>query len=234
VIRRAAGAVLLLAVAAAVLAVAFVPRPPREVADRPLAQMTLEEGPLRIVAFGTSLTHGETWTDAVRAGLETCLGHPVALDVVALPGAGSDWALGAVGEVMDHAPDLVLMEFAINDADSLDGLSLARSREAHLSLVETLQAGPSGPQVLLMTMSPAHGLRGLVRPRLGAFYGAYAEIAEVTGAGLLDLYPRWLAEARAVRTFPDGIHPPQDTAAAVIVPPLLAHVGRAFGRDCGT
>ena len=104
---------------------------PATPADLPLAPFDRADAPARIVAFGTSLTAREGWPEALAARLEACLGHPVELIRVARNGAGSDWALGQTGAVIAARPDLVLIEFAVNDADLLDGARLAVSRAKH-------------------------------------------------------------------------------------------------------
>lgn len=149
---------------------------------------------------------------------------------VARAGAGSAWGLGAVDEALAARPHLVLVELAVNDADLLDGVPLRRSVANHRAILARLRPGAG---VMLMTMSPAQGPRGWVRPRLGAYYAAYGPLAAEAGAGLLDLYPRWLALPRAERGLgADGLHPEGEVAAAVIVPPLVEAVAAALGRDC--
>ena len=166
-------------------------RPSNDIGDRPLAP--LPQGPLRIVAFGTSLTAKNDWPDALGPVLETCRGAPVEIRRVAKPGAGSAWALGDVDAVIAAAPDLVLLEFAINDAEIRKGAALATARETHDRILTALKAGLPEAQILLMTMNPAHGLRGLARPYLADHYAQYRALAESHGVGLLDLYPRWRA-----------------------------------------
>ena len=131
------------------------------------------------------------------------------------------------------APDLVLMEFAINDADMRDGVPLAVARAQHDAILARLSQALPDTQVLLMTMSPAHGLRGWMRPLLARHYAQYRDLAEAHGAGLLDLYPRWLAAPPAVRRFGDGLHPGNEAVRAVLLEPLhMAISGAMGGGDC--
>lgn len=186
--------------------------------------------PLRLLAFGTSLTHDETWPGALAAELAACLDRPVALEIVAQPGAGSAWALTRMAEVAALEPDILLVEFAINDADLFDGVTLADSRRQHAQLLSALRAARPEAVVVLMTMNPVRGaLRQLQRPRLGAYYGLYGALAERFDTGLVDLTPRWRADAAAMGDLPDGLHPGPETAARVIVPPLRAALLRAAG-----
>ena len=152
--------------------------------------------------------------------------------MVARPGATSRWGLAQVGRVAALEPDLVIVEFAINDADLADGLRLGRSVAVHHTLLGELAALAPEARVLLMTTNHARGPRGWARPRLGAHYAAYAALARRHGAGLLDLYPRWLARARGGEDgLADGLHPSDAAARAVVLPPLLAQL-TAAGADC--
>ena len=119
----------------------------------PLAGTDPAGAPLRIVAFGTSLTAPPGWPEALVAQLETCLGRPVVLTRVAGPGQGTAWALAQTDRVIAARPDLVLIEFAINDADLLDGIGLAASRANHGRLLDALAAGLPRAQMVLMTMN---------------------------------------------------------------------------------
>ena len=220
----------LLLLPAACLWLFWATRPPTDIADRPLAP--LPDGPLTIVAFGTSLTARNDWPRALEETLTACLDREVTVASVALPGAGSAWGLEAVGEVIARAPDLVLMEFAINDADMRDGVSLAVASDQHREILNRLVEALPRVQILLMTMSHAHGLRGWTRPFLSGHYAQYRDLAEAHGAGLLDLYPRWLGAPAQVRRFEDGLHPDDAQVRAVLLAPLREILASAAGRRC--
>lgn len=210
-----------------ILCAAFWVRPPHPPAsnDRPIALRLPQNRPLRITLLGTSLTHDEIWTSALQHRLEKSLGHPVQIHVTAKPGAGSDWGLSQVRPVAESAPDWVLLEFAINDADIRDGQNLQQARDTHVALIQGLQAAIPEVRILVLTMSPAQGLRGLLRPYLRAHYLQYLELAETLHLGAVDLYPRWLALPRAARGLrEDGLHPEPQIAADLIVPALTDYL----------
>ena len=227
-------------------------RPLTALPQTALPQTALPQaGPLRITAFGTSLTARGDWPVALARALTTCLGRPVTVQRHAKPGAGSAWARGAVAAVAATRPDLVLMEFSINDADIRDGISLSASRDNHRAVLADLGQRLPGARVLLMTMSPAHGLRGIARPRLGAYYRIYHDLAAPPGTsdrgasdpgasdrggpypGLIDFTPRWRAMPAWRRALPDGLHPGAAEARAVMLPPLTGMIARAAGGHCG-
>lgn len=197
-------------------------------APRDVALGRLEPGALRIVAFGSSLTASYNWPKALGPALSACRGGTtVEVQPIARPGAGSTWGMGAVDQVIAVAPDLVLMEFSINDADLRDGVSLSTARRQHAQILDRLAAELPKTKVLLLTMSPAYGLRGALRPWLAEHYELYPDLAAARGLGVLDLFARWRGVERAV--FPDGLHPQEQMAAELILPPLLAALA---GPDC--
>lgn len=182
------------------------------------------------MALGSSLTTRNDWPEALAEGLTTCLARPVEITRVARAGAGSVWGETAVAEVVAEAPDLVLIEFAINDADLRDGIGLRDSIARHDRILEGLAAGLPDARLLLMTMSHAHGLRGLMRPRLRSYYDSYRGLAAQHDTGLADLYPRWRVSGQH---FADGLHPDDAAVRAVALPVLLGMIGAAADRACG-
>lgn len=204
----------------------FVLRAPLEAmaADIPLVR-ALPPGPLGVVAFGTSLTAPpQIWPDVLAAHLSECRGAPVTLTRVAGIGMGSPWALMQLDRVVVARPDLVLIEFAINDADLLDGVWPAGGRDRHQALVEALQARVPEVRIVLMSINPAHGLRSWIRPLLAQHYAGYAGLARDHDLGFVNLYARWQALVPAGRGLGDGLHPDPVQAAAVIVPALSAYL----------
>lgn len=197
--------------------------PPRDVAltPRPLPD------PLHITVLGTSLSHREPWTDALSEALNACLG-PTEITVIARPGAGVLWGQGQVGAVAQARPDLVLVEFAINDADLRDGLARAAADTEARALIAALSDAVPEAGLVEMTMSPASGLRGLLRPGLAARYGDVITRAESGPQGVIDLHARWLALPREGRGLVDGLHPDPEIAANVTVTPIRDYIGAVY------
>lgn len=200
--------------------------PPRDAIPTDWRAPGATTAPLRVTLFGTSLSSPRyDWPEAAQDALSACLDRPVLLTRVTQPGGNIAWAEGEIPNVVASAPDLVLVEFAINDADLIDGVGLEQGRTRLSETVLALSAGADGPAIILLTMSPAHGLRGVVRPRLAGHYAAVAAVAADHGAGVLDLETRWRALPRAERGLQaDGLHPDPAIARDVIVPPLTAYL----------
>lgn len=214
-------------VLAAWLSGAYAPDPPaaahRQAGPLPAA------GPLRIVALGTSLTRNSGWPDRLAERLAVCSGRAVSVEQIAKVGANSSWGLAQADRVVAARPDLVLVEFAVNDADLTDGLSLSRADANHRALVAAIRAAAPEAQLVLMTTNPAHGLRGLIRPWLAAHNAQYRSLAAEQGLGLIDLAPIWraaLAEGDARAMLPDGLHPTEAAVEQVALPVIAAQLGR--------
>lgn len=212
-------------------AAVFLSRPVPPAQDRHATLALPEDRPLRLTLLGTSLSHEEIWPDSLRQSLQAQLNHPVALSTVTQPGAGSLWGLEQTERVAALSPDWVLIEFAINDADILDGQGLSQAHHTHVTLVHKLRSLLPEVDIVLMTMSPAQGLRGLLRLQLAAHYRQYRELAGALDLGLVDLYPRWLALPRAARGIQvDGLHPEAQVAADLIVPVLTEYLSQRATR----
>ena len=215
---------------------AALPRPAEAPQDRDLFEAPRAlplERPLRLTVLGTSLTAGAGWPEAVAEALGACLDSPVELTRIARPGAGSDWGLTQVPAVADSRPDLVVIEFAINDADLRDGSFRGKALDRHRRLVEAVRDSAGDPGLVLMTTSPARGPRGWIRPFLAGHYADYRLLAEELDLGLADLHPRWQALPRAERGLDrDGLHPRPEVAREIVLPVLVPLLGRAYGADC--
>jgi len=203
---------------------------PAEPAHRMPAATLPANGPLRIVTLGTSLTLGGDWRERLAAELSACAARPVEVVPVAEAGEDSDWGAAQMDRVIALQPSLVLIEFSINDADMLDGVTLGTARKNHEAILGALkQAVP-----VLVTMSPAFGPRGWVRPNLPKYEAQYRALAEEKKIGLIDLAPVWhkaLEEGRR-RLMPDGLHPTDAAMVQVALPVIRAELGRVI-QNCG-
>jgi len=182
-----------------------------------------------IVVLGTSLSHGD-WPQEMGSALRTCGLGVGDVTQITKPGANSEWGVSQLEAVIAAAPALVLIEFAINDADLRDGLSKSESRAQHELIAGRLTEALPEASLVFMTMSPARGLRGALRPFLAGYYAITREVAAESGAGLIDLYPRWrafLAQNGAGEALPDGLHP--TVTAKVALPVIVEQIAQTYG-----
>ena len=192
--------------------------------DREIAYSPGPTGELAIFLAGTSLTAYYDWPDLLAERLETSLDRPVRVSRVAKGGETSAWGLENIEDIVSQAPDIVLIEFAINDADLRHLISLKASIENHKRLIARLRRADPSIAIILVTMSPAYGLKRGLRPRLAAYYDAYRQIAQDTDTGLIDLYPRWLAYDARRQAIPDGVHPTEAASSRLIVPTVASYL----------
>lgn len=198
----------------------------------------------RIVVYGTSLSAESTWFwrrtggSWVR-GLRSALGgldggEPAVLDR-ARWGSDSDWGLRRLhSRVLNLAPDLVTLEFAVNDADRRRSISLDRSRRNLERMTDEIASALPGCGVVLLTTNPVFGSYRTERPRLEDYYDACRSVAHERGLPLVDLHARWVDalrdEAARKVLLPDGIHPSAEGCERVVVPAVLEACRRLLAR----
>lgn len=188
---------------------------------------------LKIVTFGTSLTVRGGWQEPLRRALSACRDAEVTIINLAKSGMASDWGVTQIDKVLAEKPDIVLVEFAVNDAALDRFLSLAASAANIEAIVTRLKAGESKPAIHVMAMSPVSGLRGWIRPYLAQYEDRHAEIARRLGAGFIDHRPAWakLSADEIATAIADGTHPDPATAGRVMLPGLMQALA---GADCRT
>ncbi|TDL86414.1 SGNH/GDSL hydrolase family protein [Meridianimarinicoccus aquatilis] len=201
--------------------------------DRAIPPLASPPATLQIAAFGTSLTARNAWPDGLQAALRACLMQQVQVDRVAGVGQGSQWGLAQVSQVVALRPDIVLIEFTANDADLLDGVSVARSRAQHAQILAELRRDLPEARLVLMTMNPVSGWQRVKRLRLGAYHAMYRKLARDADVGLADLTPRWNVAPQDLRHAPDGLHPTGAATQVVVTPALTGLIGQAMGQSCG-
>lgn len=187
----------------------------------------------KIVTLGTSLTARGGWQEPLRRALSACRDSEVTIVNLAKSGMASDWGLTQIDKVLAERPNVVLVEFAINDAALNRFLSLRESGANMEAIVTRLKAGESRPAVYMMAMSPVSGMRGMIRPFLGQYEDLHAEIAHRLGVGFIDHRPAWaaLSADELATAIADGAHPKPETASRLMLPGLLRALA---GTDCAT
>ncbi|OWV80242.1 acyl-CoA thioesterase [Rhizobium sp. R634] len=188
--------------------------------------------PLKIVAFGTSLTARGGWQPALQAELAACLDRPVEVDSVAKSGETTLWALTQIDRVVAEQPDIVLIELYANDATLHRLVSLAQSRKNIGDILDKLRQRLPQARIIVMAMNPFSGMRGLIRPFVGSYISAHRAEAEKRGLEFVDHRPNWerLTPDDLAAAIPDGAHPLPGMAAKIIVPELVEKIA---GRNCG-
>jgi len=195
------------------------------------AELRVEQKAMTVVALGTSLTDSGGWTKPLEERLAECLARPIRVLNFGRDGATSDWAVAILGKVIRAQPDVILIEFAVNDASWLKGVSLRHSQENIIKIVRAVKEACPQAMIFLMTMSPAFGVRGWMRPQLKKYYEIYKDISNNLGIGYIDNLQKWknLTEHDLRASMPDGLHPLPEWASRILVPMIAGAIG---GMSC--
>lgn len=182
--------------------------------------------PARVLLLGTSLTAGGSWDAALQQTLSTCRPAGVVVERLARPGANSAWGQEALAERLQTGvvPDILVVEFSINDSSLWRGMTLDRSAARHSEILALAQQ--AGVTVWLSTMSPAFGAKAWQRPGQVAYRAIYQDLARRTGAGLIAMAPAWqqLSPQARREAMPDGLHPVDPAMTGITVPALVANL----------
>jgi acyl-CoA thioesterase I len=179
--------------------------------------------------MGTSLTARGAWLASLPSALSSAIGRDVSALNFSKVGATSRWGVLALDQIIETPADIMIIEFAINDAAMHRRISLRESEINITGIARRLRSEIPKTRVYLMTMNPARGLSGLVRPRLTRYYDLYAKIAHEQQMGLIDNRASWNAltrkELRAA--IPDGGHPTDSFSLAI----TLKNVVKVLASD---
>jgi lysophospholipase L1-like esterase len=187
----------------------------------------------RVVFYGTSLTHRGGWAETLAYELATQYPSLTAVNA-AESGQHSRWGLGNFpSRVLPHKPDLVFMEFAINDAVARFALTPEESRQNLEAMLDLLHAQLPDCAVILQVMNPVLGRppgHDGHRPNLPGYEQIYREVARERQLLLVDHAPAWaglLAQGAAtfLRFVPDGLHPNQAGYDRFMLPTLRTALG---------
>lgn len=185
-----------------------------------------------VVTYGTSLTEAGAWVPMLKAWFDKRYPDLVTVVNGAKSGQNSAWGLANVQQqVVSRKPDLVFVEFAINDAVRRFTITAQDSRTNLDGILAAIRTGNPQVEFVLMTMNAAIDTdgksNGTNRPQLADYYANYSACATTQRLPLIDNYPAWrtLAE-RDPKTFvryaPDGLHPNATGLAAVTWPNIEA------------
>ncbi len=196
---------------------------------------------ITIVTMGTSLTGGayrwpdimmDDWLNKEYPGQVTLFNEAVGASSSSVGPDGNNnlSGLGKLPVVISHNPDVVFIEFAINDAYLPYHISLADSKKNLEKIISSILKANPGTEIILATMNSCKDTPTVMdanssRPNLNRYYQGYRKVAEAHNFIILDFYPVWLNlmqndPARFDRFAPDGIHPSLEGYRSVLLPLL--------------
>ncbi len=191
--------------------------------------------PQHVLVYGTSLSRSGAWVNQLQERLDARFPGLVRLTNSARGGQHSGWGLQHIeSAVIAHRPDVVFIEFAINDAVTRFGLSPETLRGNVAGMLDRLASALPQCEVILQVMHPAVGIpEGHTSHRRDqrTYQDIYRTAARARGLRLIDHAPAWerlLAtegEAGFKRRVPDGVHPNAAGYAEIVLPTLLHSLG---------
>ena len=182
-----------------------------------------------VVVYGTSLTQGGAWAVAMKEWFDNKNPGKVSFYNGGGPGQNSDWGVANLkAKVLNHQPDLVLIEFSYNDAHEKFNLPVPKGKANLDEMVKSIRKQNPQACIALQVMNanwdaPNGTGSSLHRPELAAYNQNYRDYAQANHLTLLDHYPAWqkLKETDADRFhayIPDGTHPNKEGSLAITWP----------------
>ncbi|MEN7547993.1 GDSL-type esterase/lipase family protein [Rapidithrix thailandica] len=195
------------------------------------------KGPVKIAALGTSLTGGTwPWMDVMKEWLKEEYPGQVTFHNEGVGASASSYpaesgGLAKVREVISQQPDVVFIEFAVNDAYTPYQISLKESEQNLREMVRQIKEASPSTQIILQTMNLVTDVpkkkmeEAAKRPELEKYYQVYRKVAQDENLLLIDHYYNWLKlfkedRKQFLKYVPDGIHPNPDGYRAVLLPEL--------------
>ncbi len=185
--------------------------------------------PQTIVFYGTSVTNG--WPHLVARQLQGYYRELVNPVFSGMSGKNSRDGLANLKEkVLDHKPDVVFIEFAINDSHARFAITIQECRENLLKMIDALRERNPKVEIILSTMNDVLDMDGKTpatdRPQLADYYQVYRDVAAERKCELVDHYRNWRQlrekdEATFKSYLPDGLHPNTAAVEGFVAPAVL-------------
>lgn len=147
------------------------------------------------------------------------------------PNKDSNWGVENIEEyVIDVRPDLVFIEFSINDADLQRNISVAQSRINLNTMIDRIMEYDSQCKIILMVMNPPAASYAATRPHYKDYRKMYNDVARERNLEIIDHSRNWdKIQKEDMVLFnwyvPDGIHPTSEACEVVVLPEILRSLG---------
>lgn len=184
-----------------------------------------------VVTYGTSLTAGGAWVAELSSALKEHFGEKAKLINHGMSGCNSGDGVAKLDAVLKDKPDLILIEFGMNDAVLRFNISVEQARKNLETIIEKLKASNPSIEIVLMTMNPPTGAeREGKRPEIEKYYQMYRDTAGKLKLPLIDLFANWQkllsGDPKTFQKYvPDGLHPNKEGSLAVTWPALKQALG---------
>jgi lysophospholipase L1-like esterase len=148
----------------------------------------------------------------------------------------SRWGVRQLAILRDFHPDIVIMEFAINDAAVHRGVSLPESISNIRCIIDFFRKTDNRVQIYLLITNPVHGLRRILRFRLERYYEEHRRLADALSVTCIDTRPAWNGLPRPLRrlAIPDGVHPAPHFARSITLREIVHVLAGELSRTPNT
>jgi acyl-CoA thioesterase I len=185
----------------------------------------------KIVTYGTSLTASAAWPARLQTRLRQTYGRKAKVVNAAGNSKDSRWGCENLTErVLRLKPDVVFIEFAINDALASSKLAPEESAKNLTQMIDHIHTARPDCEVIVMIMNPPTGDALKKRPNIHRYEKCYRTVAIRQHCRLLDFSPLWKRmilrqPTRWNESAPDGLHPNAKAQDEVILPKLYQAIG---------
>jgi len=205
----------------------------------------LEHGKhLKIAALGTSLTGGTwRWFDVMVEWLDETYPDQVSYKNLGVGASASSYPPGSSGldkvkELAEFDPDVVFIEFAVNDAYKPYNISVDESRKNLESMIATLKITNPEVEIIMQTMNVVIDMPELntseatKRSDLPKYLNMYRQVANERHLLLIDHYPNWenylenKGRDAYIKIVTDGIHPNMEGYKMILLPELQKNLNQ--------
>lgn len=186
----------------------------------------------RIVVYGTSLSASkEGWAAMLESSLNAL--YPGKVEVInsAQAAMWSTWGVENLRErVLEQKPDMVIIEFAMNDAYLPYATSVEAARLNLEYMVYRVRELYPDCSIILQVMNMPIAEHKAQRPNIELYNNLYRKEVRKLKVTLIDHYDYWVSilkkgEKEFYRYVPDGIHPNITAQKELVLPHILKALG---------
>lgn len=190
----------------------------------------------KILVYGTSQTANGLWPSRMTALLNATWPGSATLVNRGAGGMASDYGIANLNaQVIAAAPDVVFIEFSINDAVDRFNIPVSQAKANLEAMVTGIQAALPNCEIILQVMNPVidrpQGHDGW-RPHLAYYEQVYRDVAVAHGLMLIDHHAAWQGildvnedEFAYYDVVPDGLHPNAAGEEIYLLPVLMEAIG---------
>ncbi|WP_052573350.1 GDSL-type esterase/lipase family protein [Haloferula sp. BvORR071] len=190
--------------------------------------------PQKVLTYGTSETANGVWPARMTSILNSQGPGVATLVNRGASGMASDYGIANLAtQVIAAAPDVVFLEFSINDAVARLDIPVSKARANLEGMISGIQTALPKCEIILQVLNPVTGRpEGDAgwRPLLPYYEQVYRDAAAAHDFILADHHPRWQAlleegEGNFLPWVPDGLHPNAGGEEKFLLPALMDAIG---------